>query len=266
MSLIQALILGTIQGLTEFIPVSSSGHLVLLHRLFGITEGTLTFTIFVHLGSLLAIFVVFFEDILHIVKNPFDKLPLLLLTGAVVTGAIGLAFSGFFRSIFETGQTIGINFILTGLVLFSAEKIRRGEKEIAEMTHLDASFIGFMQSFAIMPAISRSGMTIVGALFRGMDRIEAARYSFLLSIPVILGASLLEIREVYSGALLESINTIPILAGTVSAAIASYFAIKYMLKVLTKGSLAVFSYYVFALGVFVLIDQFFFQAFFPSFF
>jgi undecaprenyl-diphosphatase len=262
----ESLILGTVQGLTEFIPVSSSGHLVLLQRLFGVSESSLTFTIFVHFGTLIAVFVVFYRDILDIIRNPLSKLPLLLLTGAVVTSVIGIAFLGFFRGIFETGQTVGLNFLITAAVLYFVEAVRHGRKGIQEMTYLDAVFVGLMQAFAIMPAISRSGMTIAGALLRKMDRVQAARYSFLLSIPVILGASVLELKDFLSNGADSTLGLMPIFVGTVSAAIAGYFAIHYMLKVLTVGSLRTFSYYVFLLGILVLLDQFFFQMYFPAIF
>jgi undecaprenyl-diphosphatase len=134
------------------------------------------------------------------------------------------------------------------------------------MSYLDAVVIGLMQAISIMPAVSRSGMTISGALLRGMDRKEAARYSFLLSIPVILGASALEAKDLLITGLDTSLSIMPILVGTLSAAIAGYFAIQYMLRVLTSGSLRIFSYYVFTLGLLVLLDQLFLQAYFPPLF
>jgi undecaprenyl-diphosphatase len=266
LNLIQSLILGTVQGLTEFIPVSSSGHLVLLQRIFGLSEGSLTFTVFVHFGTLIAVLVVYYRDIIAIIRKPWAKLPLLLLTGAAVTGVIGIAFTGFFRSVFESGQTVGVNFLITGAVLFFVDRFRKGNKGIEEMTYLDAVFVGLMQAFSIMPAISRSGMTISGALLRGMDREQAARYSFLLSVPVILGASAMEAKDLMSAGLEPALGVMPILVGTLAAAIAGYFAIHYMLRVLTRGSLRVFSYYVFALGILVLFDQIFTQIYFPPLF
>ena len=266
MNFIQSLILGTVQGLTEFIPISSSGHLVLLQRLFHVTESSLTYTIFVHFGTLVAVFVVFYKDIIEILKKPLSKLPILLIIGAAVTGIIGITFTTFFRSNFETGQTVGVNFLLTGFVLYFVDRFRKGTKSISEMSYPDAAFIGLIQSVSIMPAVSRSGMTIAGALLRGMDRTEAARFSFLLSIPVILGASLLEARNLIGASAEVSIGLMPILVGMVSAAVAGYFAIHYMLKVLTSGSLRVFAYYVFVLGLLVLADQIFFQIYFPALF
>ncbi len=266
MNLIQSLILGIVQGVTEFIPVSSSGHLVLLQRLFGLTEGSLTFTIFVHFGTLIAVFIVYYRDIIAIIKKPWAKLPLLLLAGAAVTGVVGIAFKEFFRTVFASGQTVGINFLITGTVLYFVDRYRDGLKNIDGMSYFDAVVIGLMQAFAIMPAVSRSGMTISGSLLRGMDRKEAARFSFLLSIPAILGASAMEAKDMLSNGLETSLGVLPLVIGTISAAIAGYFAIQYMLRVLTSGSLRVFSYYVFALGTLVLMDQLFMQVFFPPLF
>jgi undecaprenyl-diphosphatase len=262
LNIIEALILGVVQGLTEFIPVSSSGHLVLLQQIFNITEGSLTFTVFVHLGTLIAVFLVFFKDIVAMVRRPLARLPMLIITGAAVTAVFGFLFEDQIRGIFDSGKYLGINFILTGLILWIVDQYRRGYKTLTDMSFLDAGFIGLLQAVAMLPAISRSGMTIAAGLIRRMDRREAARFSFLLSIPVILGTGLLEGMSLLESGF-ESIPLTPVIIGTAAAAVTGYFAIQYMLNVLTKGSLKIFSYYVIALGILVLVDQFFLHIFMP---
>ncbi len=266
MNLFEALVLGIVQGLTEFIPVSSSGHLVLLQRLFGIYESSLSFTVFVHFGTLVAVFIVLWKDLIAILKRPFSKLTFLLFLGAAVTGTIGIAFSDYFRTVFTSGQWVGISFLLTGAILYWVGGFPNGKKQIPQMSYLDAVFVGLMQAISIFPAISRSGMTISGALIRGLDRTEAARFSFLLSIPVILGANLLEAKDLVGQSTFSNTELLPIIIGTIAAAISGYFAIHYMLRLLSRGSLKVFSFYVFALGFLVLVDQLFFQYFFPALF
>jgi len=258
----EAFLLGLVQGLTEFIPVSSSGHLVLLQRYFGIDEG-ITFDVMVHFGTLLAVVFVFWQDLLKIAKEPFGRFPLLLLAGAVPTAMIFFTFSDFFITLFDTGQGLGFGFVITGLILWYAEKMPSGKKKLAEMSFLDAVFIGIMQGLAIAPGVSRSGTTIAGGLFRGLDREFAARYSFLLSLPIIFGATLLEIKDF---TLAGDTDLIPLAIGTVTAAVSGYFAIKYMLRVLTQGSLRIFSYYVWFLAMLVFTDQLLFNRYFPPLF
>lgn len=255
MNVIQAIILGIIQGLTEFLPVSSSGHLVLFQKIFGITEPTLTFGIVVHLGTLLAVFVVFWKDILDLLKKPFQKLTWLLIAATIPTVIIALVFSDFFEKIFQSGSTLGVEFLITGLVLLYAERMNSGRKGIKETTVVDAVFIGILQGAAIMPAISRSGLTISGALFRDLDRTFAAKFSFLLSIPAILGAAVFDFKDLMDAGA-GSINSTPLIAGAIAAAIAGFLSIKYMLELIRKGKLKYFSYYVFMVGALVLVDQF----------
>jgi len=258
----EAFLLGLVQGLTEFIPVSSSGHLVLLQRYFGITEG-MTFDVMVHFGTLLAVVFIFWHDILKIIKEPFGRFPLLLLAGAVPTAIIFFAISDIFINLFQTGKWIGVGFVVTGLILWKAETMPSGKKKINEMSFLDAVFIAILQGIAIVPGISRSGATISGGLFRGLNREFAARYSFMLSLPIIFGATLLEIKDIPQA---ENIELLPLAIGTVTAAVSGYLAIRYMLRVLSQGSLRIFSYYVWFLAIIVFTDQLFFNRYLPPLF
>jgi len=266
MTIIEALLLGLVQGLTEFLPVSSSGHLALLQKLFGISEGVLTFDVFVHFGTLVAVFIVFWQDIVAILKHPLSRLPRLIVTGSAVTAALYLAGKDTFDTLFLTGRLVGVGFLITGLVLFAAERVSRGRKELTGITYVDAAVIGLMQGLAMLPAVSRSGLTITGALLRGLDRETAARFSFLLSIPAILGANLLEFGKVLSSSAAVDISWLAFLVGAAAAALAGYFAIHLMLRAVVSGRLHFFAYYVIGLGILVIVDQFVFLRYFPPLF
>ena len=256
MNLIQAIILGIVQGLTEFLPISSSGHLVLMQKIFGITEPTLIFDTSVHLGTLIAVFAVFKDDIISLLKKPFQKLTWLLLVGTIPTGIIGILFKDTFEQMFHTGSTLGFEFIATGIILLWSGMLMSGRKGVRETSFFDAAFIGVMQGLAIMPAISRSGLTISGALFRNLDREFAARFSFLLSIPAILGATVFQVKDIMEVGGGAGIGTGAMVAGSLAAALAGYISIKYMLQILRKGKMKYFAYYVFVLGALVIVDQY----------
>lgn len=261
MTLLQAILLGIIQGLTEFLPISSSGHLVLFQKIFRVAEPTLTFDIVVHLGTLIAVFAVFWRDIVSLLRKPFQRLTLLLIAGTIPTAIIGVVFKDFFEEVFASGRTLGFEFIVTGIVLFFADCLNRGYKDVEETSILDAAFVGLMQGAAILPAISRSGLTISGALFRNMDRDFAARFSFLLSIPAILGAAIFDMKDLIETGV-GNLDSASLGAGFIFAAIFGYISIKYMIGMLKKGKMRVFSYYVFVLGGLVLIDQYITHIFF----
>ena len=256
MNLYEALVLGVVQGLTEYLPVSSSGHLVLLQKIFGIKENVLLFDILVHLGTLVPLLIIFRAEIWEIIKKPWGRLPLLIIAGTIPTALIGLGFRDFFERLFVSGSTLGIEFIITGLILWLAERQKSGRKELDKTTFLDAIFIGVAQGLAILPAISRSGLTISGALVRGLNREWAAKFSFLLSIPAILGAAILDLRNFIGQNLDFSSNELlPFIIGFLAAMLSGYFAVKFMLEILRKGKLTWFSYYVWILGVIILVLQ-----------
>lgn len=268
MNLVEASVLGLVQGLTEFLPVSSSGHLVLVQKLFGLEGDVLTFDIAVHLATLIAVLVIFREDILAMIRRPFGKLPLLLLVGTLPAVAAGLVFKDVIDDLFSSGATLGIEFLFTGAILLVADKLKAHNRPIEKATWLDALLVGCCQAVAILPAVSRSGLTLAGALFAGLNREAALRFSFLLSIPAILGGAVFDLKDVVKDpSLLEAGGGIaPILLGGLIAGVVGYFSIRFMLKVFQKASLAVFSYYVFALGALILMDQLFFGRVFPRIF
>ncbi len=261
MNIIQAIILGLVQGLTEFLPISSSGHLVLLQKIFGINEPTLVFDTMLHVGTLAALITVLRKDIWLLLKKPFQRLTWLLLAGTIPTAIIGIMFKDFFEEMFRSGSTLGIEFIVTGLVILFAERLGTGRKHGEETSYLDAAFIGVMQGVAIMPAISRSGLTISGALLRNLDREFAAKFSFLLSIPAILGGALFQFKDIIEAGGGKT-GSAPIIAGTIAAAVTGYFSVRFMIFLIKRGSMKYFAYYVFALGIFVLTDQYVIHMFF----
>ncbi len=257
MNFLQALLLGIIQGLTEFLPISSSGHLVLFQKILGVTEPAMTFDIVVHLGTLVAVFIAFWEDIWGLLKKPFQKLTYLLIVGTIPAVVIALAFNNVIENLFASGKTLGFEFLITGLVILYANSIKSGKKTAKDATYLDAIFVGVMQGIAIAPAISRSGMTIAGSLFKKFDRDFAAKFSFLLSIPAILGAAVFQLKDIVSEpTALASPHVMPLVVGFCASAISGYFAIHFMLKIIRESKLKYFSYYVFILGAAIIVDQF----------
>lgn len=253
---IKTVILGLIQGLTEFLPVSSSGHLLVARKLFGLADAGLLLDTMLHLGTLLAVMVVFWSDILGMIRRPFSRLTLLIIAGTVPTAVIGLSFKDFFEEVARTGVTAGWEFLVTGVIIWAADSMKdRGYKGEKEISYLDSFLVGALQGAAILPAISRSGLTIAGALFRRIDRKTAARFSFLLSIPAIMGATLVQIPDLLEGGS-EVIGAGPLVLGTMAAAVSGYIAVKWMLNIIQRGSLKVFAVYVWFLGAIILLAQF----------
>jgi len=283
MNILEAIFLGLVQGLTEFLPVSSSGHLVLLQRVFGIEEPSLFFDTMLHVGTLIAVFAVLWKEIWAIIKKPIQKLTGFLILATVPAVIAALLFKDSIENIFISAQLLGWCFLITTILLVCAELISRKRchcdsaekpeqdendnqqplstnqlKNIEQMTWFDALFIGIMQAIAIPPGISRSGATISGALFRKLDRDFAARFSFLLSIPAILGAAVLQTRELFkTSAVTEAgIPIAAVIAGTIAAAVVGFFAVKFMIKIIKEKSLFGFAIYTGVLGLLVLLDQF----------
>jgi undecaprenyl-diphosphatase len=252
---LEAFILGMIQGLTEFLPISSTGHLYLGRNLFGLQEAGLMLDTMLHLGTLLAVFIFYKEELLNIIKNPFSKLTYLLIVGTIPAVVIGLVFKDFFDEISKTGVTIGWEFLITGLFLWFADSIKNGYKKMDQISYKDALIIGTFQAAAIFPAVSRSGLTIVAALWRKLDRETAAYFSFLLSTPAIAGAVVLQFFDLFSGQG-EEITLSALLVGVVSSALFGYVAVRWMVNYLKRHSLKPFAVYVWILGFIVLFIQF----------
>ena len=272
MSVFEALILGVVQGITEFLPVSSSGHLVLLQRIFGISEPALIFDTAVHGGTLIAVLVVLRQDIWNILRRIVQPLTLHLFIATIPAVAAALLFKRQIENAFASGAFLGFAFLVTSALLFIAEKLyHRTEKPgglparlegpalargQGETNIIDALVIGLFQAAAIVPGVSRSGATISAALSRKLDRDFAARFSFLLSIPAILGALVLQLKDLKAGGAEETIGILPIAVGTISAGIVAFFSIRLALKIVREHSLQGFAVYTGILGLLVLVDKF----------
>jgi undecaprenyl-diphosphatase len=273
LNFIEAVLLGLIQGLSEFLPISSTAHLTLVGKMMGLVdpaapEKWTAFIAVIQLGTLLAVLVYFFKDIYHIIKaflrdnfterKKFSeqginsRLGWFILIGSIPVVVIGLSF----KKVIEGNLTkdlwvIAGSLIALAVVLTIAEKTARFKKEIKDISLWDAFIIGFAQSFALIPGSSRSGTTIAGGLFMGMKRDAAARFSFLLSIPAVLGSGLLELKE--SLPYLDRHLALDMIFATVVAAISGYMAIDFLLKYLKKNTTFIFVYYRIALGLIIIL-------------
>ena len=271
MTVIQSLILGMVQGLTEFLPVSSSGHLMILQKAFGISaeaDKLLMLDVLLHLGTLLAVFAVYWRRILNMILHPVESELkwLVLATIPAVIAALTINFTDVFE-----GRFIIWSFYLTSLVLvagnFIGNQRRLQRKFHKEVTWADAAVMGVMQAIAILPGLSRSGSTITGGLASGLTRKRAADFAFLMSIPAILGSVVLQAKDLFfpDGAAAASpdaaISAGAILAGVAAAAVFGFLAIKLMLWVVRRISLNWFALYTFLLGTFLLIDKYLIKGF-----
>lgn len=260
MNIAEAVFLGLLQGLTEFLPVSSSGHLVLVQYFLGVKMPGVTFEVMVHAGTLFSIIWVFWKDVYGLVsgitKSPQQqKLFLLLLTGSIPAGLLVLFFSPLFKSIFEKPLLVGFMLLLTGCIVMAIsrlEKFLKGHRSLGGMRWHDALVAGLFQGMAIIPGISRSGSTILGALIRGLDRETAIRFSFLLALPAIAGATLLELYDwLKAGAWPE--EYLSYLIGAVVAFFSGVLAIRLFIRLLAAGRFYYFAYYCWFTGFFTII-------------
>lgn len=262
MSLLQAVILGVVQGLTEFLPVSSSGHLVLAEKLMGVATQNLRFEVTVHLATALAVCVAYRRKIGKLVRAVFrariypkngrvrvvdENLRLfLLLVLATVPGAlVGYLLDDLVEKAFANPVTTSIGLVITGTVLYSTRFVKRHDKS---MNWWRALAIGLAQAVAILPGISRSGSTIATGILAGIKQERAAEFSFLLSVPIILGAGLVKLRETSLTAIPAS-EMASLIAGAVTAGLTGFLAIKWLLKLIKQGRFDAFSYYCWIVGV-----------------
>lgn len=269
MSLLEAIILGIIQGATEFLPISSSGHLVLIPAIFGMTQPSLNIIAVAHLGSLLAVLIYFRKDLWAILaavvhgliqRDPMaatnSRLGWYIAAGSIPAAVAGLLFSDFFDTVFGTPTLAAFFLLVTALLLVLGERMLTGVKSLANMTWSDAMIIGLFQMLALFPGISRSGSTITGGLWRGLDRETAARYSFLLGVPAILGAGLLSVLDLQqSGSLLADWQIL--LGAFLAAAVVGYLCIYFLLAWLRSHTLYIFAAYCALLGGGYLLWTFF---------
>lgn len=252
-NLLEAVLLGIVQGLTEWFPISSSGHLVIVQQLFGVPV-PLLFDVMLHCGTLLAVFAFFWEDIFKILsaalrmdfKSDDAKLGLLILLATFPISLVGFFLYDLIAPLFNSLFAVGAALVATGCMLYATKFFRNGQ----ELNPKNALFIGISQAVSLVPGISRSGITISSAVFRGIDRQQAFTFSFLLAIPVIIGANAFELYR----AAAEDFSAINLemLFGTVIAAIVGYFSLMFLRDILKRNKLHFFAYYCWILGTSVL--------------
>jgi len=254
----QAIILGIVQGLGEFLPISSSGHLVLFQNIFNIEGGELVFDTLLHLGTLLAVFIVLWKDIWEILKQPFRKVTLNIIIATIPAIVAALFFEDFINDAFG-GSYLGWGFLLTAVILVLTTRIRESNKDndLDAITTKQSLTMGVMQALAILPGVSRAGSTICGGLYTKGNRDAITRFSFLMSIPAILGSVVFMIKDIVEIGSSETVLVGNVVLGTISAAVAGVLSLKLMISLVKKGKLWVFGIYVFALGLLVLLDQYF---------
>lgn len=272
MDIIQAVITGVVQGLTEFLPVSSSGHLVLTSSIYKVLTGKplssggseeVFFDIMLHIGTLIAVLIYFRADIVHLMKVFFKALqngtirqnyeaqiPIYIAIGTIATAAVAYPFKDFFESLVHNPSMVGIFLIITGCLLYSTEFLSaKISKKVEKVCWKRSILIGIAQGLAVAPGISRSGSTIAAGLAAGLDRVTAARYSFLLSIPIIIIAALFHTFEMSGISLVLTYNWTAIIIGTIISAIVGYYCIKYFIIFISKNKLNVFAIYCWIVGL-----------------
>jgi len=239
MNIFESIILGIVQGLTEFLPVSSSGHLVLVKEILGVVTPGLLFEVVLHAGTLLAILVYFFKEICKLDKKTVSY----ILIGTVPAGFVGYLFSSQIENLFSSVKLVGISLIITGLINLFVDRIN---KKKTNLTGKKSFVVGMAQAFAIIPGISRSGSTIFAGSMLGVERKEIAKFSFLLSVPAVLGANLLEIFQ-FSESL--KIDLFSYTTGFLFSFISGFFAIRLVFKLLEEKKFKYFAYYCFFVGM-----------------
>ena len=268
MDIFQAIIIGLIQGLTEFLPVSSSAHLIFAQHALGVSSD-LAFDVMLHVGTLLAVVVFFFKDIVLMIyafllsikdlftgkfiqglrEESYKRLAWYVILGTIPIGLVGVLFNDAVESIF-TGVNIPAFFLLiTGVLLYISQRINTGKIKQEDLTLKQSILIGCGQAIAILPGLSRSGTTIATGLTLGLDKEFAAKFSFLLSIPAIFGAAVVELKDLT----LTDVNLGAYVVGFIVAAVSGYLAIKFLLELIQKRSLDIFSYYCWIVGIVILL-------------
>lgn len=260
MNIFQAFILGLIQGLSEFIPVSSSGHLVLAHHALGVFDHGLAFDVALHAGTLIALILYFWKDLWIYLKALFKKnehtrLSWLLIVATVPAAIIGFLLESKAESQFRSVRLVAVNMLTFGLIMLLAEHYYRRQQKHTKLDGIKTSqalSMGLAQAIAILPGVSRSGSTITTGLFTGLDRVSATRFSFLLGIPITAGAVFKVFTE---GGVLHQVQSqqTTFLVGVITALLSGLLAIRFMLRYLSGHGLEVFAYYRIVLGILLLV-------------
>ena len=272
MDIIQGIIIGIVQGLTEFLPVSSSAHLVFIQNLLGV-ESSLAFDTFLHLGSLLAVLWFFRGDIIKmilswigsirdilqgrfrqgLIDDPYKRLAWYVILATIPVAIVGVLFDDAVESLFAGALYVPAFFLfVTGTILYLSQRMTSGQINLKNIGPKESLFMGLGQACAVLPGLSRSGTTIAAGLVMGLDKEFAAKFSFILSIPAILGAFVLQLKDI--GGAMDA-NFLPVILGFIAAFVAGYAAIKWMLELIQKRSLDIFAYYCWIVGIVVFMGS-----------
>ncbi|MBQ2635204.1 MAG: undecaprenyl-diphosphate phosphatase [Methanobrevibacter sp.] len=272
MDIIQAVIIGIVQGLTEFLPVSSSAHLVFAQKLLGV-ESSLAFDVFLHLGTLIAVLWFFRWDIIKMLKSwwlsigdilqgrfmegfrqdPYKRLAWYVILATIPVGIVGVFFEDSVDALFAGALYVPAFFLfVTGTILYLSQRMASGNVNLNNISAKESLWMGLGQACAILPGLSRSGTTIAAGLTIGLEKEFAAKFSFILSIPAIFGAFVFKLKDI--GAAMDT-NFLPIFLGFIVSIIAGYLAIKWMLDLIQNRSLDIFAYYCWAVGIIVFMGS-----------
>lgn len=272
MDIIQAIIIGIVQGLTEFLPVSSSAHLIFAQNALGV-ESSLAFDVFLHLGSLIAVLWFFRADIIRMIQafllsigdiiqhrfkegfysDLYKRLVWYVIIATIPVGLVGVLFESQVESLFAGALYVPAFFLfVTGTILYLSQRMNSGEVDLSNLSLKESIFMGLGQACAILPGLSRSGTTIAAGLVIGLDKEFAAKFSFILSIPAILGAFIVQLKDIGT---ITDFNALAVLLGFLTALISGYLAIKWLLELIQKRSLDIFAYYCWIVGIIVFMGS-----------
>ncbi len=253
MSWWEALILGLVQGASEFLPISSSGHLLLLEKL-GIGEENLFFNVMLHLGTLIAVLIAMYKSWIPLLRHPIQKKTGYLLIACVPTVAMAFAFKYLLPDLLG-GMLLGAGFVLTACLLFLSQRPVCAQSALIDTKK--SILTGVLQGIAVLPGVSRSGATIAALTMQGVEKKTAAEFSFLLSIPIIIGSAIVESLDLITGKAALSIDALPLAIGMIAAFVSGLISIKFFMKLITNHSLIGFAIYTLLLGIAVTILPFF---------
>jgi len=286
MNILQSVVLGAVQGLAEFLPVSSSGHLVLVQKIFGMETGSITLEVLMHLGTLIAVFAVYWREILEMIRHPWKSDLKWLAVATVPAVAVRLLYTDLFVKVFEgsalegvfaavrdglgsfidnafAGGFLGWAFLITsGVLLLGEHFAKRAVKRRRNVHGGDAIVMGLMQAFAVLPGVSRSGSTIAGGRAMGLSSKKTADFAFMMSIPAILGAVVMDGKDILTGEIAEALPVVPMIVGVLTSMVFGFLAIRFMISAVKKSGMKWFAVYTFCLGLLVLVDQYITHIFF----
>lgn len=272
MDILQGIIIGIVQGLTEFLPISSSAHLIFIHNILGVGS-SLAFDTFLHMGSLIAVLFFFRKDVYEMIrawilsvgdiaqgrflegfkKDPYKRLAWYVILGTIPVGIVGILFESQVEALFAGALYVPAFFLfVTGTILYLSQRMNSGKVDFNNMSAKESLFMGLGQACAIMPGLSRSGTTIAAGLTIGLNKEFAAKFSFILSIPAILGATVVQLGDI--GSALDT-NILPVALGFIAAAVSGYIAIKWVLDLIQNKSLDIFAYYCWAIGIIIFMGS-----------